>query len=121
MSQCLETSGFLFSHACSQPATGGCQKCAKHVCAKHTHPTPNGYMCTSCAKKEVQKTRQQNRSWEGWDDNPYLYGTYYYRGYGYYGRGAWGHDFFDDDFTEADGDSFYDQGDGDWEQDMGAS
>ena len=121
MSQCLETSGFLFSHPCNQAATGACQKCGKHVCARHTHPTPSGFMCTSCAKKEVQRTRQQRQAWSGWDDDPYLYDTYYYSGYGYYGRGSWGWDLYGNDFTEADGDSFQDGTDGDWEHDMGGS
>ena len=78
-------------------------------------------MCTTCAKKEVQRTRQQRQAWDRWDDDPYLYDTYYYSGYGYYGRGSWGSELFDDDFTEADGDGFRDETDGDWEHDMGAS
>ena len=120
MSQCLEQSGFLFSHPCRQQATGACQKCSKAVCTQHTHPTPQGYMCTTCAKKEVQRSRRQQSAWQGWDDDPYLYDTYYYRGYGFYGRGYWGSEFFGDDLTEADGD-MGPETEGDWETDMGAS
>lgn len=121
MSTCQEKSGFLFSHPCTQAVTHSCQKCSKGVCAQHLHPTPNGYMCTSCAKKEVVRARQQRTQWSGWDDDPYLYDTYYYSGYGYYRHGYWGHDFFDSDFTEADGEGFGSESDGAWEHDMGAS
>ena len=118
---CNEKAGFLFEHACTDTATGACQKCRKAVCQRHTHPTPHGYMCTSCAKKEVKKQRFQRQRWPGWDDNPFLYDTYYYNGYGFYGRGYWGNDYLGDDFTEADGESLRQEGDGDWEYDMGGS
>jgi len=77
-------------------------------------------MCTTCAKKEVRRSRQQRSTWQGWDDDPYLYDTYYYHGYGYFRHGYWGHDFLGDDLTEADGD-MGPEADGDWETDMGAS
>lgn len=114
MHPCGETSGFLFNHPCKQAATGACQRCAKAICATHTHPTPSGYMCTTCAKEEVKRVRAQRQQWGGWDDDPYLYDSYYYSGYGYYGRGHWGNE-FTDDLTEADGSSF-EEGEGDWDQ-----
>ena len=116
---CQETSGFLFSHPCNNAVGGQCQKCAKQVCAKHTHPTPNGYMCTACAKKELKQARRQRNNWSGWDDDPFMYDTYYYDHYGYYGRGRWGNEYLGDDFTEADGSGL--GGEGDWEDDMGGS
>jgi len=117
---CGENSGFLFKHPCSQQAAGQCQTCTKAVCVHHTHPTPQGYMCTTCAKKIVKQARFQGKQWQGWDDDPYLYDTYYYTGYGYYGRGYWGHEIYAEDFTEADGDALG-QGDADWEYDMRGS
>ena len=49
----------------------------------------------------------------------------YYPGYGRYGHGRWGHNHYRDhdenDFTEADGESFANQGDADFESDMGES
>lgn len=121
MSGCTETSGFLFSHPCRNAPSASCQKCAKGVCAKHIHPTPNGYMCTSCAKKAATSAKRHGRQWGAWEDDPLLYGTFYYDDYGYYGRGHWGHEHLPDDFTEADGASFVEEGEGDWEHDMGAS
>lgn len=121
MSNCAEKSGFLFDHDCRNAASGACQRCAKSVCAKHLHPTHEGYMCTTCAKKAAQTARRRGHHTGAWDDDPLLYSAVYYDGYGYYGRGSWGDEFLADDFTEADGDSFTDEGDGDWEHDMGAS
>ena len=118
---CAEKSGFLFDHPCKQAAGGQCQKCSKQVCTRHTHPTPNGYMCTTCAKKEVKRARRQRNNWSGWDDEPYMYGVYYYDGYGYYGRGRWGNDILGDDFSEADGDGLGHEGDGGWDDGMGMS
>jgi hypothetical protein len=120
MSGCTEDSGFLFSHPCRAAATAACQKCRKGVCAQHIHPTPHGYMCTTCAKKSARSAKRQGQSW-GATAHPLLYDTFYYDDYGYYGRGHWGHDQLDHDFTEADGASFGDEAEGDWEHDMGAS
>lgn len=122
MSQCMETAGFLFEHQCRNQAVGQCQKCAKPICKKHTHSTPQGFQCTTCAKKTIQKAKRARRDYI-YDDDPFLYDAYYYDGYGYYGRGYWGSEWFDDDFTEADGDSFVDHGDApdnDWDH-LGAS
>lgn len=118
---CKEKAGFLFEHPCKQAATSACQRCAKRVCAKHLHPTPNGFMCTTCAKKEVTAAKKQGKQWSEWDDDPYLYDVYYYTGYGFYGRGYWGHDLLADDFTDADYGSTSHESDGDWEHDLGGS
>lgn len=117
---CNETAGVLFKHPCRQAPTGACQHCRKPVCASHTHPTPHGYMCTSCAKKALKQAKRHGQT-QGFRDDPFLLDVFYYDRFGYYGRGHWGHDSLGDDFTEADGESFGDEGGGAWEYDMGAS
>jgi len=81
-------------------------------------------MCTTCAKKVARTTRQGSHgkgSWEGWDDDPYLYDVFYYGDYGLYNHGYWAEAGDGHDFTEADGDGLGDGAGSDWEHDMGAS
>ncbi len=117
MNTCQETSGFLFSHTCSQPPQHRCGRCGKVTCQGHSHMAEGQVVCTTCAK-----AYQGNRRGQGWDDNPYFYAYYYYPGYGSYRRGYWGSD--DDDFYDfgpADGESLSGgEGEG-FEMDMGGS
>lgn len=68
------------------------------------------------------------------DYDPYFYDHGYYSGFGNYHSGYWGHHYYSDrddysynpitrsvDFTEADSNAFEQEGDQDYEQDMGAS
>ncbi len=131
---CNEKSGFLFSHACDQLSTGACSRCSRPVCSEHTHPTEQGVLCTTCAKQAIKQERQQQGKTQttsrgDYDyHDPYFYAGYYYIGYGdYHRRGRWGHDHYHSvhhdshDFTEADGAAFAQQGDEDFETDMGES
>ncbi|RKG81937.1 hypothetical protein [Corallococcus terminator] len=118
---CLETSGFLFSHACERGASTQCSRCQKPVCALHTRMLDDGEVCVSCARTADNGDENRDGSETDWDeDDP----SYYYDGYGYYGRGAWtasgtSHD--RNDFTEADGESLRREDDASFEEDLGGS
>lgn len=129
-SSCQERAGFLFAHDCSRPAAQQCTRCAKPICAGHTHSVNAELLCTGCARNEddnedVEDTGSETGSSGEAEDatNPYLYSSYYYRDYGYYGHGAWGHDIVHDpdDFTEADGEPLRTEGSERFEEDMGGS
>lgn len=130
---CGETSGFLFKHACRNDPANNCGKCEKVICVEHSHIENDEAMCTTCARKQVGKSgfdsgkgRRRHRS--TYYDDPYFYDMRYYSGYGHYDS-SWGvrshhrhhHHHDRDDFTEADGQSFNDPGDADFEDDMSAS
>ena len=98
---CNRQVGFLFKRRCGRTSTAGCSHC------------------------------QNGRS----QDDPFFYDyDTYYPGYGRYNRGYWGHSYYRDrhryyydsdrrstDFTEADGESFEQEGDQDYEMDLDAS
>ncbi|MCY1040819.1 hypothetical protein OV208_05740 [Corallococcus sp. bb12-1] len=119
---CLETSGFLFSHACERGASTQCMRCQKPVCVLHTRMLDGAEsVCVSCARTADNGDENRDGSETDWDeDDP----SYYYDGYGYYGRDAWAasgtsHD--RNDFTEADGESLRREDDASFEEDLGGS
>lgn len=131
--RCVETAGFLFSHACPRTATGQCTRCHKHVCTKHSVTSRDGGaspLCVSCAKKDHRRARRHRHHHHDHDDyyydnDPYFYSAVYYSHYGYYGHGSWGYHHYHHgadphDFSEADAANLYEDGD-DFEHDMGAS
>jgi hypothetical protein len=107
---CQERSGFLFAHACDQPAAWACVRCAKMICAAHTRTTAEGQCCISCARESMAagQDQQQAQGNQYRDTNdPY----FYYSG----SRTTW-----DADDRRAF-DTTPDQQDADWEKDPGAS
>ncbi|WP_223641055.1 hypothetical protein [Corallococcus sp. EGB] len=123
--QCLETSGFLFSHPCERGATTQCMRCQKPICVLHMR-TLDGEetVCVTCARAADNGDENRDASSSEYDeDDP----SYYYEDYGYYGRDAWrgsgssssGTD--RNDFTEADGESVRREDDASFEEDLGGS
>ncbi|CAM3409187.1 hypothetical protein G4177_00550 [Corallococcus sp. ZKHCc1 1396] len=118
---CLETSGFLFSHACERAAATQCTRCQKPLCLLHMRMLDGAEsVCVSCARM-ADNGESNDGSETDWDEND---PSYYYDGYGYYGRGAWttagaSHD--RNDFTEADGESLRREDDASFEEDLGGS
>ncbi|NNB85783.1 hypothetical protein HI113_13735 [Corallococcus exiguus] len=122
--QCLETSGFLFSHPCERGATTQCMRCQKPICLMHMRTLDGGEaVCVACARAADNGDENRDPSDTSHDDDP----SYYYEDYGYYGRDAWrgsgssssGSD--PNDFTEADGESVRREDDASFEEDMGGS
>jgi hypothetical protein len=121
--QCLETSGFLFSHPCERGSASLCARCQKPICALHTRMLEDGTVCVSCARSsdngDENRDRDNDSSYA--EDDP----SYYYDDYGYYGRDAWGSSGSSsrdsNDFTEADGESLRREDDGAFEEDLGGS
>ncbi|GAB4232208.1 MAG: hypothetical protein Kow00121_60340 [Elainellaceae cyanobacterium] len=98
--QCNRMVGFLFKRRCERTSTAGCPDC---------------------------ETGQVN-------ETPYFYEQRWYSGYGTYSHGHWGHNYYRDrdcyaynpttrsvDFTEADSAAFMQEGENDYEQNVGAS
>ena len=118
---CNENSGFLFRHPCDRPANQVCSLCQRPVCSDHAHVgDANQLFCTSCTKKSRRITRghQRQRGYRDDDfyDDPYFYGPRYG---GYWYRRGVDPSFHDqNDFTEADGASFNQFGDDEFESDM---
>jgi hypothetical protein len=110
---CQERSGFLFAHACDQPAAWACTRCAKMICAAHTRTTAEGQCCIGCAREvmatQEQQQNQQQQQTDGYrdTDDPY----FYYAG----SRST-----YDADDRRAFDTSASPQ-DGEWEKDPGAS
>lgn len=128
---CNEQSGFLFNHDCDKPPVASCDMCDRPICESHSHKDGAAVGCTSCVKKEKERTRRyEDTGRSGWDGrdhdyDPYFYSGYYY-GYGYHhgfgydhGIGMHHHDPFD--FTEADAAGLTEDGDDEFESDMSAS
>jgi len=126
--RCQERAGFLFDHPCESEAQSECARCQREICKVHVRSVEKEQLCTSCARKILQKrgpSRTTRRRGMRASD-PYFYGTYHYQGYRSYRRGRWGHSHYQEhidgsDFTEADGESFETEGDDGWETDMGGS
>ncbi len=115
---CHETSGFLFSHPCEQTARYACQRCGKPICTQHVDYHDGIEICIQCSKQKPSKTTtKQPYGVENDDDyldeDPYWYSTRHYKSYSWH----------DDVFTEADESVLIgnDDGDVEWENDMGAS
>ncbi len=129
MSTCSENAGFLFKHACQEQGVFTCDMCQKTICEKHRKDLESQLVCVQCARGVAGRDyRSRSRSGRYWrNDDPYFYSYGYYNGYGRYGHGHWGHDHHSrhdhdrNDFTEADSESFQNEGDEGFEQDMGAS
>ncbi|MBN9681192.1 MULTISPECIES: hypothetical protein [unclassified Corallococcus] len=124
--QCLETSGFLFSHPCERGATTQCMRCQKPICLLHMRTLDGGEaVCVTCARAadNGDENRDPSDTSDFDEDDP----SYYYEDYGYYGRDAWrgsgasssGSD--PNDFTEADGESVRREDDASFEEDLGGS
>jgi hypothetical protein len=52
---CDDRSGFLFAHACDQPAIGTCSVCAKSICMQHTRATASGPTCITCMRDDTDR------------------------------------------------------------------
>ena len=110
--ECNETSGFLFSHRCGQPAMNKCVQCQKPICERHTYTSPDKpgeQFCTTCAKQFLSQqpppttpgqTPYYSSPYYGYE--PYFYTGYYYHGYPYGGYHRSGHNAGSRDFTDAD-------------------
>ena len=128
---CAERSGFLFAHACPQPAAYTCNQCQKRVCGGHLKADGEGEeLCTSCARKQIKREQRHERGHgrRGHYRDPYGYGDYHYSGWGMYvGTGYWGHRYYsssyrdDNDFTAGDEAAFASAGDEAFEGDYDAS
>lgn len=77
--QCNETSGFLFSHPCSESSEHVCGECQKPICGKHAVDTQGVLRCTTCAKTWF---RGAGRS-TGATGGPGYYDPYYQSPYFY--------------------------------------
>jgi hypothetical protein len=114
--ECNETSGFLFSHRCGQPALNKCVQCQKPICERHTYNDPNKpgeQFCTTCAKQFISQQQPApgqtpyqtgphygGYGYGGYGYEPYFYTGYYYHGYPYGGYHRGSHS--TSDFTDAD-------------------
>ncbi|MFP2900097.1 hypothetical protein [Corallococcus sp. 4LFB] len=122
--QCLETSGFLFSHPCERGASTQCMRCQKPICALHLRMLDGAEtVCVTCARAADNGDEDRDRSDTTDEDDP----SYYYEDYGYYGRDAWRSSGSSsssrdtNDFTEADGESVRREDDASFEEDLGGS
>lgn len=122
--QCLETTGFLFSHPCKRKASTQCARCQKPVCMLHGRMLDGAEnVCVTCARAADNGDENRDPSDTSPDDaegDP----SYYYEAYGYYGRDAWstsGAARDRDDFTEADGASVRREDDASFEEELGGS
>ena len=52
LAMCSDRSGFLFAHACEQPAAGACTRCGRPICFEHTRMTTTGPACITCLRGE---------------------------------------------------------------------
>ena len=52
---CADRSGFLFAHACDQPAIGACSVCGKAICVEHTRTTASGPTCITCMRDDTDR------------------------------------------------------------------
>jgi hypothetical protein len=52
---CADRSGFLFAHACDQPAVGACGICGKPICVQHTRTTASGPTCITCMRGDTDR------------------------------------------------------------------
>ena len=122
---CEEGTGFLFTHACGQPAAASCPRCGKRLCDAHLVAEGGELLCATCAEAEDG----DDEGAEGGsttdstpdEDDP----SYYYKDYGYYGpRAVFGGQASSkdpNDFTEADGQSLRNEDDASFEEDLGGS
>lgn len=84
--QCNETTGFLFSHDCGEPADHVCGQCQKPVCGKHTVDTQGTLRCTTCAKTWMRTAGQNPQGATGGYSDPYpYYGSPYFYTWHHYG------------------------------------
>lgn len=119
---CEQEGGFLFSHACGQPAGTLCSRCGKRVCDMHLAAEAEGMFCETCAEEEDDEG--EDGDGEGGSDTSEDDPSYYYEDYGYYGSGSsWSRGASNDpnDFTEADGESLRHEDDAAFEEDLGGS
>ena len=108
---CAEVSGFLFTHPCGQFARYRCGQCQKPICVQHSVNNGPIELCVSCAKGNLGNDQTPTRSY----DTPYWYSTTHYdSNYHWPGSGS-------NDFTQADEAALTQEGDAEWEQNLGAS
>ena len=113
--ECNETSGFLFSHRCGEPAMNQCVQCQKPICQRHMFANPNNtneIFCTTCAKKFLQEKGPPSstggrgpgvgRPYDDYGHDPYFYTGYYYHDYPYGRYHRSGHSHTGHDFTDGD-------------------
>ncbi len=119
--QCNETSGFLFSHPCSEPSEHVCGECQKPVCGKHAVDTQGVLRCTTCAKTWYRGAGRGSGQTTGTGSyDPYYSSPYFYTWH-HYGTSGHRHHFHDGDEgalhgREPNRDDLHG-----FEQDMGAS
>lgn len=117
--ECNETSGFLFSHPCSEPADHVCGQCAKPICGKHAVDTSGVLRCTSCAKTWLRGEGRNSNAASGQPGYGPYYGSPYF--YTWHHYGSHHHHFHDgDEGALRDREPTREDLEG-FEQDMGAS
>jgi hypothetical protein len=75
---CADRSGFLFAHACDQPAAGTCSLCHKPICMQHTRVSAQGPTCITCLHGAGHEDSDAD------EDDPYFYGGAGARAAAYY-------------------------------------
>ena len=131
--ECLEKSGFLFSHRCGHFVAHVCVQCQKPICEQHAvkdNSDPARILCVTCAKSTLQGQTRGTTRHDPYYDYPYFYTYYHYPTYRRYHDTSSSpqhdvHDFTDGDqgaILPDDGGGGGDFGDeGDFENDMGGS
>ncbi len=118
---CQQEGGFLFAHACGQPAGAQCMRCGKQVCDAHLMMEEGEMLCPTCAEQNEDDGEGGSESSDHDENDP----SYYYDDYGYYGPGSsfssGGGSRDPNDFTEADGTSLRNEDDAAFEEDLGGS
>lgn len=104
--RCAERSGFLFAHACNQPATTLCATCRKRVCGQHAVMLGGAHYCITCARSD-----SRFRDDLGGFDSPYFY-------WHVHSHGGPSFDFTEGDEADVSGGEARRE---DFENDMGAS
>jgi len=120
--QCNETSGFLFSHPCSEPSDHVCGECQKPICGKHAVDTQGLLRCTTCAKTWFRSAGRGAAGATGGTgyDAPYYQSPYFYTWH-LFGASHHHHHFHDGDEGALRGQEAGREDLDGFEQDMGAS
>lgn len=79
---CEERSGFLFAHACEEPAVWPCALCGKNVCMLHTRVTDAGNTCITCARAQMPASERKDGTRT--TDDPFFYSDDDYTDSSYY-------------------------------------
>jgi hypothetical protein len=83
---CQETAGFLFSHACKNPAVNECVRCKRRICPMHTRfvKVAGASMTLSGTEHVCITCRNQQDDYEVDSDDPFDYSYRTYSDYDQY-------------------------------------